>query len=64
MFKFNEKWPNECHWFAFVDPDDNEYWVTGWVDMHHIRTPCGRRFLHQDERLTWWVPLPNVPPGI
>jgi hypothetical protein len=57
---FSEEMP-DCRWFAFVDPEDPDRWIVGWKDSYHIREEGGSSYRHNDPRLTWWYPLPNIP---
>jgi hypothetical protein len=58
--RFTERLP-ESRWFVFVDPEDPDRWVIGWKDWYHIREEGGSNYRHDDPRLTWWYPLPDVP---
>ena len=58
--RFSDEMPT-CKWFVFVDPLDPERWVVGWKDTYHIREEGSFSYRHDDPRLTWWYPLPDVP---
>jgi hypothetical protein len=60
MTRFSDKMP-DCRWFVFVDPLDSQRWVVGWKDTYHIREEGHFSYRHDDPRLTWWYPLPDVP---
>jgi hypothetical protein len=60
MTRFSDRLP-ECRWFAFIDPEDTSRWIIGWKDWYRIREEGGASYRHNDPRLTWWYPLPDVP---
>lgn len=51
----------DCKWIVFVNPEDPARWVIGWADMYHVREEGGPSYKYGDPRLTWWLPLPDVP---
>jgi hypothetical protein len=61
MTRFSEQMPTNNRWFVFIDPEDTSRWVIGWMDWYHIREEGGASYRHNDPRLTWWYPLPDVP---
>jgi len=58
--RFSKQMPTECPWFAFVDPEEPDRWIVGWMDTNHIREEGGSSYRHNDPLLTWWIPLPLV----
>lgn len=61
MSRFADRMPADHHWFAFVDPEEPSRWIVGWMDSYHVREEGGSSYRHNDTRLTWWYPLPDVP---
>lgn len=61
MRRFADEQPEEGTFFCFVCPEQKDRWIVGWRDWYHYRVELGPSYLHDDERLTYWVPLPQIP---
>lgn len=58
---FKDEQPKEGDFFCFVCPIEKDRWLVGWRDWYDYRVELGESYSHNDERLTYWFPLPKVP---
>lgn len=61
---FSERMPPDGSTFVFVDPDDTDRWIVGYMDGQFVRTDSEKGPLfwqYYTHELSYWYALPAIP---
>lgn len=61
IYHFENALPPMGSFFCFVCPVQGDRWEVGWKDAYHYRVEGAESYRHDDPRLTYWFPLPDIP---